>query len=88
MRCAVRLCHPATGGCLGILNYEVNLQRLGNAISLWLGIQPPDLFFYAVRGACPLRMLHAACRACCPLRPLLRSEHAGMHQAHWTAAGR
>ena len=35
------------GGCLGILNYEVNLQRLGNAISLWLGIQPPDLFFYA-----------------------------------------
>lgn len=36
------------GGCLGILNYEVNLQRLGNAISLWLGIQPPDLFFYAV----------------------------------------
>ncbi|KAL4430847.1 hypothetical protein ABPG75_006103 [Micractinium tetrahymenae] len=35
------------GGCLGILNYEVNLYRLGNAISLWLGIQPPDLFFYA-----------------------------------------
>lgn len=34
------------GGCLGILNYEVNLYRLGNAISLWLGIQPPDLFFY------------------------------------------
>ena len=32
---------------LGILNYEVNLYRLGNAISLWLGIQPPDLFFYA-----------------------------------------
>ncbi|PSC68844.1 Sodium hydrogen exchanger 7 [Micractinium conductrix] len=35
------------GGCLGILNYEVNLNRLGNAISLWLGMQPPDLFFYA-----------------------------------------
>lgn len=25
----------------------MNLYRLGNAISLWLGIQPPDLFFYA-----------------------------------------
>ena len=29
------------------MNYEVNLYRLSNAISLWLGIQPPDLFFYA-----------------------------------------
>lgn len=45
--------HPPpshSGGCLGILNYEVNLRRLGNAIALWLGIQPPDLFFYAVRS--------------------------------------
>lgn len=29
------------GGCLGILNYEVNLRELSNAIALWLGISPP-----------------------------------------------
>ena len=40
-------CNHATGGVLGILNYEVNLLRLSNAVSLWLGIQPPDIFFYA-----------------------------------------
>lgn len=44
---ALKRTRPPAGGCLGILNYEVNLYRLGNAISLWLGIQPPDLFFYA-----------------------------------------
>ena len=31
----------------GLTNYYENLRRLSNAISLWLGIQPPDLFFYA-----------------------------------------
>ena len=29
---------PPAGGCLGILNYEVNLARLGNAIALWCGL--------------------------------------------------
>ena len=39
---------PRCAGCLfGIANYEANLLQLSNAISLWLGIQPPDIFFYA-----------------------------------------
>lgn len=35
------------GGCFGLANYYENMLRLSNAIALWLGIQPPDLFFYA-----------------------------------------
>lgn len=34
------------GGVLGVVNYYVNLGHLGNAVSIWLGIQPPDLFLY------------------------------------------
>jgi len=36
-----------TGGALGALNYWVNLRQLSNGVALWLGISPPDLFFYA-----------------------------------------
>lgn len=36
-----------TGGILGVVNYYVNLRQISNAISLWLSIQPADLFFYA-----------------------------------------
>ncbi|KAL6780791.1 hypothetical protein ACKKBF_B11690 [Auxenochlorella protothecoides x Auxenochlorella symbiontica] len=36
-----------TGGVLGIINWQVNLGLISNAISIWLNIQPPDLFFYA-----------------------------------------
>jgi NhaP-type Na+/H+ or K+/H+ antiporter len=35
------------GGILGVLNYYVNLLQISNSISLWLSIQPADLFFYA-----------------------------------------
>ena len=35
------------GGIIGLLNYYVNLLQISNAISLWLSIQPADLFFYA-----------------------------------------
>lgn len=46
--------HPtrrAAGGALGAASYWANLRQLGNGVALWLGISPPDLFFYAVR--CP-----------------------------------
>lgn len=36
-----------SGALLGILNYYVNLLQIGNAVTLWLRIQPADLFFYA-----------------------------------------
>lgn len=35
------------GGILGTINYYANLLQIGNAISIWLAIQPADLFFYA-----------------------------------------
>jgi len=35
------------GGVIGCINYYVNLLQIGNAISLWLSIQPADLFLYA-----------------------------------------
>lgn len=35
------------GGIVGVLNFYVNLLQIGNSISLWLSIQPADLFFYA-----------------------------------------
>jgi len=34
------------GGILGTINYYVNLLQIGNAVSIWLAIQPADLFFY------------------------------------------
>lgn len=37
-----------TGGILGTLNFYVNLGEVSNGIALWLGISPPDLFFYAL----------------------------------------
>ena len=35
------------GGILGTINYYANLLQISNAISIWLDIQPADLFFYA-----------------------------------------
>lgn len=35
------------GGILGCINYYANLLHISNAISLWLSIQPADLFLYA-----------------------------------------
>lgn len=35
------------GGVLGTLNYYFNLLQISNAVSIWLSIQPADLFFYA-----------------------------------------
>lgn len=35
------------GGVLGLINYYANLLQISNAISLWLSIQPADLFLYA-----------------------------------------
>ena len=37
------------GGVLGAVNKYANLLRISNSIALWLGISPPDIFFYAVR---------------------------------------
>lgn len=42
---------PGAGGIFGIVNYEANLGRVSNSISLWLGVQPPEIFFYAVGAA-------------------------------------
>ncbi|GAB4813268.1 hypothetical protein N2152v2_000314 [Parachlorella kessleri] len=36
-----------SGGVLGIVNYHANLLQVSNAVALWIGISPPDLFFYA-----------------------------------------
>lgn len=36
-----------SGAIVGVCNYFVNLGSIGNAVSLWLGIKPPELFFYA-----------------------------------------
>ena len=35
-----------TGGVLMGLVYPFNLREIGNAVSLWLGIEPYELFFY------------------------------------------
>ncbi|KDD76916.1 hypothetical protein H632_c68p2, partial [Helicosporidium sp. ATCC 50920] len=35
------------GGVLSLINWKVNMYHLSNAITVWLNIQPPDLFFYA-----------------------------------------
>lgn len=35
------------GGIVGVINYYANLLQISNAISLWLSIQPADLFLYA-----------------------------------------
>lgn len=47
----------AAGGALGAASYWANLRQLGNGVALWLGISPPDLFFYAVSGRCGLQRL-------------------------------
>ena len=44
--------HCCTGGALGTATYWANLRELGNGVALWLGISPPDLFFYAVGRVC------------------------------------
>ena len=36
-----------TGCLLATLNYFVNLLEIGNAIALWVGVQPPELFLFA-----------------------------------------
>ncbi|PRW32594.1 Sodium hydrogen exchanger 7 [Chlorella sorokiniana] len=36
-----------TGGVVGAINNWANLRHISNSITLWLGISPPDLFFYA-----------------------------------------
>lgn len=33
---------------VGVVNNYANLRHISNSITLWLGISPPDLFFYAV----------------------------------------
>ena len=35
------------GGIIGAANYFANLREISNSVSLWLAVQPPDLFFYA-----------------------------------------
>lgn len=39
---------PPAGGVVGTINNYANLLQVSNAIAIWLGISPPDLFFYAV----------------------------------------
>jgi hypothetical protein len=34
---------------VGTVNYYANLLHVSNGIAVWLGISPPDLFFFAVR---------------------------------------
>ena len=36
-----------TGATLGLINYYANLLELGNAVAIWLNINPPELFLYA-----------------------------------------
>ena len=33
---------------MGAVNNYVNLLQISSGIAIWLGISPPDLFFYAV----------------------------------------
>ena len=41
------------GGVVGAVNNYVHLREVSNAITIWLGISPPDLFFFAVSaGGC------------------------------------
>ena len=40
--------HARPGGVVGATNYYVNMLQVSNSIALWLGIEPPDLFLYAV----------------------------------------
>ena len=37
----------AAGGILGAVNNWANLGEISNSIAIWLGISPPDIFFYA-----------------------------------------
>ncbi|KAL4855761.1 Sodium/hydrogen exchanger 8 [Chlorella vulgaris] len=37
-----------SGGVIGAINNYANLLQVSNSISIWLGISPPDLFFYAL----------------------------------------
>ena len=48
------------GGVVGVVNNYANLRHISNSITLWLGISPPDLFFYAVGPVCKFVMLLAA----------------------------
>lgn len=50
-----RLDPCVVGGILGAATYLANLRELGNGVALWLGISPPDLFFYAVGRLCRWR---------------------------------
>jgi hypothetical protein len=47
------------------VNNYANLLQVSNSISIWLGISPPDLFFYAVsllKRCSGMQGLLAACR--------------------------
>jgi hypothetical protein len=61
----VRLLPLCAGGVIGAINNYANLLQVSNSISIWLGISPPDLFFYAVsllKSCSGMQGLLAACR--------------------------
>lgn len=73
-----------------MVNNYANLLHISNSITLWLGISPPDLFFYAVRTCCTpagtachadlaLGGLTASAAAACP-------PHTSRCAAHLAAA--
>jgi hypothetical protein len=49
----------STGGLLEVLAYYKNLYWFSNASALWLGLDPPDIFFYVLL---PPLLLDAAVR--------------------------
>ena len=78
---------------LGTVNNWANLREISNSIALWLGISPPDLFFYAVRGCWPAgsvwRWLLSGLGGCQPLLPLTSGPlllRGALGPAEWQAA--
>lgn len=55
----------AAGGVVGVVNNYANLRHISNSITLWLGISPPDLFFYAVRAQQRLQAVLRCPGGCC-----------------------
>jgi hypothetical protein len=48
-----------SGGLCQVVAFPINLGRFGNGISLWLGIEPADIFLYVFL---PPMLLDAAVR--------------------------
>ena len=81
------ICFLPAGALCEVLAIPVNLGRLGNALAIWLGVQPADLFLYiflppmlldeAVRIEYFIfkKVVQQTCRSC---SDLLLMQHCGL----------